>query len=266
VSPSIAQVQTGPTRARALRYLRIWRRDPVHWGYWKADLVALPARYSERWEGRFERRVEAVLRPGMAILDVGSGRRPAIKPADRPAGCRYVGLDLSAAELAAAPAGSYDETQTTDATILVPAFEGRFDLVVSFQVLEHVRSLDAALMNFYSYLVPGGHFIGQFSGTFSLFGLANQAVPDRLAVWLVERLTGRSPDGVFPAHYNHCWDRQIRRILRPWSGAVIEPLYLGAGYFRFMPPLQRLYLAYENWLMRRESRDLATHYFVDATR
>jgi hypothetical protein len=66
-------------------------------------VVALPARYGERWEAPFERRVGAVLRPNMAILDVGSGRRPTITPSDRPAGCRYVGLDISAAELAARP-------------------------------------------------------------------------------------------------------------------------------------------------------------------
>lgn len=229
-------------------------------------MVALPPRYGEPWEGPFERRVGPVLRPGIAILDVGSGRRPTIAPADRPAGCCYVGLDLSAAELSAAPADSYDETWVGDATIPIPALEGRFDLIVSFQVLEHVRSLDAAAMNFHSYLRPGGHFVGQFSGTFSFFGLANRAIPDSLTVWLVDRLTDRRADSVFPAHYHHCWDRQIRRILHPWSAAVIEPLYLGAGYLRFAPPLQWLYLVYENWAMRTGQRDLATHYLVDATR
>jgi 2-polyprenyl-6-hydroxyphenyl methylase/3-demethylubiquinone-9 3-methyltransferase len=202
----------------------------------------------------------------MAILDVGSGRRPTIAPADRPPGCRYVGLDVSAAELAAAPSGSYDEMWVADATIPVAALEGRFDLVVSFQVLEHVRSLDRAVACFHSYLRPNGHFIGQFSGTFSFFGLANRVIPDRLTAWLVDRLTDRSADSVFPAHYHHCWDRQIRRILRPWSNAAIEPRFLGAGYLRALPPLQRIYLVYEGWAMRTGQRDLATHYLVDATR
>jgi SAM-dependent methyltransferase len=150
--------------------------------------------------------------------------------------------------------------------IPLPALEGSFDLIVSFQVLEHVRSLDSAMMTFHSYFVPGGHFVGQFSGTYSFFALANRAIPDRLAVWLVDRLTERTADTVFPAHYNHCWDRQIRRILRPWSTAAIEPLYLGAGYLRSVPPLQWLYLVYENWAIRAGQRNLATHYLVDATR
>ena len=229
-------------------------------------MPTLPRRYQEPWRAPFERRVDACLRPGMAILDVGAGRHPTIPPDRRPAGVRYVGLDISAAELAAATPGSYDEQWVADATRRVVGLSDRFDLVVSWQVLEHVKPLYAAIENFRAYLRPGGVFIAQFSGTFSYFGLTNRVVPDGVTAWLVNRFTDRPAESVFPAAYDRCWDSALRRILRPWSSVEVVPRYTGAAYLQFLPPAQRAYLVYENWAMRSGRRDLATHYIVEATR
>ena len=228
--------------------------------------MALPARYAQSWEGPFRDRAQALFRPEIAILDVGAGRRPTIEPSARPPGCRYVGLDISADELAAAPDGSYDETWVADATRRIPELEGRFDLVISFQVLEHVTPLEGAFANFRAYLRPGGHFVGQFSGTFSFFALASRLIPHRLSKWLLSHLTERPTTTIFPAHYHHCWDSAIRRSLDSWARVEVEPRYLGAGYLRFLPPAQRLYLIYEEWARRSGRRNLATHYLVSAER
>jgi 2-polyprenyl-6-hydroxyphenyl methylase/3-demethylubiquinone-9 3-methyltransferase len=229
-------------------------------------MAALPARYLEPWDGPFRARIEERLRPGIAILDVGAGRRPTLPPSARPSGCRYVGLDISADELAAAPDGSYDETWVADATRRVPELEGCFDLVISFQVLEHVKPLDAAFDNFRAYLRPGGSIVAQFSGTFSFFALAGRVFPDRLTRWLVSHLTDRPPTTIFPAHYDRCWDGAIRTILAGWTQVEVQPRYLGAGYLRFLPPARRLYLVYEEWARRSRRRNLATHYLVAAER
>jgi SAM-dependent methyltransferase len=223
-------------------------------------------RYEGRWKQPFVDRVRGSLRPGMAILDVGSGRHPAIPREDLPAGCFYAGLDISATELERAPSGAYDEIWVADVTQRLPELEGRFDLVVSFQVLEHVRPLDAALENCRAYLKPGGRFIAQLSGLFSVFALLNKLIPHRLAVLVLTRLVGRPQGSVFPAHYDRCWDRPLRRLMRPWSRAEVVPRYTGAMYFTFSKLLQRLYLVYEDWTLRVGQRDLATHYIIDAIR
>jgi SAM-dependent methyltransferase len=202
----------------------------------------------------------------VVILDVGSGRRPTLPRERRPEGCRYVGLDISADELAAAPAGSYDETWVADVTTRVPELEDRFDVILSWQVLEHVKPLEAAFENFRAYLKPGGTFVGQFSGTFSFFGLANRVIPDRLTAFLVDRFTNRTARSVFPAYYHHCWDSALRRMLGSWTRAEIVPRYTGASYLRFLPPAQWLYLRYEDWAMRSGRRNLATHYIVEGVR
>lgn len=226
--------------------------------------VRLPARYAFGWREFVESRIAPSLKPGVQILDVGSGRQPTVPPPKRPEGCRYVGLDVSLVELRKAPKGSYDEQIAADAVQRRGDLQGRFDLVVSWQALEHVKPLDVALDNFSSYLRPGGSMVALLSGSFSLFGIVNKLAPARLGVWGMQRLLGRDPESVFPAYYDRCYYSALVRLLESWSRVEVVPLYRGAAYFRFSRRLQALYLAYEGWAMRRGHHNLATHYLIDA--
>lgn len=224
----------------------------------------LPPRYRLPWREPFDRRIAPALVAGARVLDVGSGRQPTILPDRRPAGCRYVGLDLSRRELDKAPPHSYDETFESDVSEYVPALAGSFDLVVSWQVLEHVKPLDRALENLRCYLRPGGRLVALLSGTFSAFGLINLVVPQHLGLWAMHRLLGRDPTTVFPAYYDRCWYSALNRTLTTWQSAKVEPLYRGAGYFAFSPAIQALYLGYESWACRSKRSNLATHYLISA--
>ena len=228
----------------------------------------LPERYwlAQPLRDAFLARIEPALAPGVRILDVGAGRAPAVAVADRPPDCEYVGLDVSATELAAAPRGSYDETWVGDASRALSQLESRFDLVLSYQALEHVRRLEPALENLHSYLRPGGRMVSLLSGTFSAFALVNRLVPERVGVAVMRRLIGREPETVFSAHYDRCWHSALVRMLSGWESVDIETFYLCARYFAFSRPLQRLYLRYEEWALRRGHTNLATHYLVDAVR
>lgn len=225
----------------------------------------LPQRYvRQSWREPFRERVQAELWVGQAILDIGSGRAPTLAPADRLDGVHYVGLDISADELAAAPRGSYDETVTGDVTRFIPELEDRFDIVLSFQVFEHVKPLSAALAHIRRYLKPGGVMVAQLSGTFSVFGVLNRVVPHRLATKAMERFLNRDPESVFPAYYDRCWHSALERMLRPWESAEIVPLYLGADYLSFARPLQALYLGIEEFAWRGDRRNLAGYYVIVA--
>jgi SAM-dependent methyltransferase len=227
----------------------------------------LPARYFEPgWTGEFQRLLHEAVGPGMTVLDLGSGRNPAVQPADRAGGITYVGLDLSSAELQRAPTGAYDETYVADARTHVIELDERFDTVLSFQVLEHVRPLDHVVANVRRYLRPGGRFVAQFSGTFSVFGVINKIVPQRIGTWSLEKLLQRHPESIFPAHYHHCYHTKIRKIFDGWTTVRIVPIYAGASYLHFSRPLQVAYLTYENWAVRSDRRNLASHYVVDAIR
>lgn len=213
----------------------------------------------------FESRARPALRPGVAILDVGSGRRPAL-PTGMRHGSFYVGLDISLDELQEAPEGSYDEVIAADVVEPREELRDRFDLIVSWQVLEHVTPLDVVLENLRSYLRPGGRIVALLSGSFSAFALLNKALPAKAGVWIMERLLGRHPDTVFPAHYDRCHHAALVKLLKSWSWADVVPLYHGAVYFSFSRRLQEAYLAYENWASTSGHRNLATHYLIEAHR
>lgn len=228
----------------------------------------LPARYgSDLWDKRFRAHVDALLRPGIAILDIGSGRRPTISLDGRPPGVRYVGLDIDANELAAAGGAAYDESVAVPVEEHVASFEGRFDLAVSFFAFEHVRSTAVALENVRSYLKPGGTLIAQLAGAWSPFSIANRIIPERLAQTLLNRAHERDPESVFPARYDRCSYSALTPLLeRGWSEYEVRPLFTGAGYVLFSRVLTAAYIAYEEWAYRGDRRDLAPYYLIRARR
>jgi SAM-dependent methyltransferase len=225
----------------------------------------LPARYDHRLQDVFLAQVDALMRPGVRILDIGSGRAPTIPPYDRPAGCRYVGTDIDPDELAAAPAGSYDLEVAADATKPLPIDE-RFDVILSWQVLEHVDSMAATLQAFHGALDEGGTLVAQLTGSRAVFALLARALPHRARVLAMTRLLGHAEEEKFPTRYDACTDKALRALLADWSHVEIIPFYRGGSYFLFSRPLLRAYLAYENAVAKRGIPALATHYLVVATR
>lgn len=223
----------------------------------------LPARYGYRMQDVFLERLRPLLVPGITVLDVGAGRTPTLAPADRPANSRYLGLDVSGEELDAAGPDAYDATYVHD--IVQPLSElSDVDLIISWQVLEHVSSLPDALANLRRTLRPGGTLLAQLSGSFAAFALAARVMPHRLRVKAMVRYLGHAEEQKFPTHYDHCHARAIRRLLRDWQSRELVPFFRGAPYFSFSRPLQRAYLGYENFIESRPMENLATHYLIIA--
>jgi SAM-dependent methyltransferase len=223
----------------------------------------LPARYGFRMQDVFIERLRPLLVPGVRILDVGSGRSPTLSPTDRPDGCRYIGLDISADELDAAGAGAYDEACAHD--IGEPLREVReVDVIISWQVLEHVSSMPAALANLRAVLAPGGTMLAQFSGTFAAFALASRVMPHRLRVWAMARYLGHAEELKFPTHFDHCYARALTKLTSGWASSELIPFYRGAPYFSMARPLQRVYLGYEDFIAAHGVESLATHYLLIA--
>lgn len=225
----------------------------------------LPARYGVAMQEVFLSRTLPLLRPGIAILDVGAGRSPTIGPEHRPRGCEYVGLDISRDELSRAAPGAYDGTLAHDITRPVP-LRRTFDLLLSWQVFEHVRPLDLALDNLREVLRPGGTMVAQLSASFAAFALLGRLVPHRTSVWAMSRFLGHHAEEKFPTQYDRCYASQLERMLESWTSVELLPFYRGAAYFTAWRPLQRTYLGYESLVAGRDLRNLATHYLVVATR
>ena len=67
----------------------------------------------------------------------------------------------------------------SDAASFQPELADRVDLIVSLQVFEHVDALDVTFETLRRYLKPGGVIVTQFSGRYSVFGIANRALRTR---------------------------------------------------------------------------------------
>jgi SAM-dependent methyltransferase len=226
----------------------------------------LPARYGEPWAAAFFDRASRALQPGVRVLDLGAGRRPTIPPAERPPHTHYVGMDVSGAELLAAEPGAYDDVVVGDVCTRLPVLDSSFDLIVSWQVLEHVGSLDAALENLRTYLRPGGRLVALLSGRYAVYAILSRVIPYRIRTWAMRHLLGSPPETKFPTHYDRCYDSELERLLSRFSDHEIVPRYKAGGYFRFFRPALRAYLLYENWICRRDMRNLATHYLIHAVK
>jgi SAM-dependent methyltransferase len=211
----------------------------------------------------FLERLRPLLLDGVTILDVGAGRDPTLAPADRPAGCRYLGLDISAAELEAAGAEAYDATYVHDIAEPLGALRD-VDVIISWQVLEHVSTLPRALANLRAMLRPGGTMLAQTSGRFAAFALAARVMPHWLRVKALTRYLGHLEEDKFPTRYDHCTARALANLLGDWESREIVPFYRGAPYFSMSRPLQRTYLAYEDFIAARGWANLATHYLLIA--
>jgi SAM-dependent methyltransferase len=231
-----------------------------------ADVRAarLPARYGYRMQDVLLERLRPLLGPDVTILDVGAGRSPTLGVEHRPVGCRYWGLDASAAELEAAGMDAYDATYVHDVVLPPPPDLRNLDVIISWQVLEHVSSLPLALANLRAMLRPGGMLLAQLSGSFAAFAVAARVMPHRLRVKALARHLGHAEEQKFPTHYDHCHAAAIRRLLKDWAASELISLYRGATYFSFSRPLQRLYLGYENFIESRSVDNLATHYLIVA--
>lgn len=108
--------------------------------------------------------------------------------------------------------------------------KSRFDLVVSFQVIEHLYNPGAMLDNVCEHLKPGGLFLVT---TPNLSGVG--------ARWMKKKWHGYRDDHVSLMGKDE-WDRLI-------VSHGFEPLYTGSTFFSGVPVLNKLPLGVINWLM-----------------
>ena len=208
---------------------------------------------------RFAALIGPLLWPGMRILDVGAGGDPTLPESIRPAGTYYVGIDEDAAELERA-AHRYDATIVSDITRHDPALDEQFDLVVSWQVFEHVRSPRLAYDNIHRYLKPGGMYGGRLTARNAWFAILNRLLPISFTRWLLGKASGRCPDSVFKAYYQDATIARLRAIFGEWASHEIWVEYDGREYFQFSRLATDAYLRLLR-IVRRRPR-FATYYTI----
>lgn len=182
------------------------------------------------------------------ICEVGAGANPLLSSAfvDRK-GLSYTLLDSSPEELAKAGAG-YDRIVTDISSPgFVSAERGRFDVVFSRTVAEHVVDARAFHSNVRSMLAPGGVACHFFPTLFALPFVLNKLLPEpivtRLLLTLQPKRVAHGHHGKFRAHYRWCvgpHNSQLRRLEDLGYDVVEYVGYFGHHYYARVPPIQHL--------------------------
>ena len=231
-----------------------------------ADDVRRPPRVSydtvarfDGWHGAESAVVELIARFGPRdVLEIGSGANPTL-PIDRVQrlGLRYTTNDISADELEKAdPAYECLRHDFSEQEPPVPT-RGRFDLVFSRMVNEHVRDGERYYRNIGAVLKPGGITAHWFSTLYALPFLGNRLMPEPIADRILDVLAprDRSDHGKFKAYYS--WGRgPTRTMLARLEALGFEVLeytgYFGHTYYRRRLPML-------DYLERKKSEWLARH-------
>ncbi|WP_447754592.1 class I SAM-dependent methyltransferase [Sphingopyxis fribergensis] len=190
--------------------------------------------------GRTYREIYApqALEQGPLIYDVGGGSQPFASLEDKERfDLRVVGLDISAEELALAPAGVYDRAIAADLCTYVG--DGDADVVICQATLEHVPDGPGAMRAIATILKPGGRAFLFAPSRNALFARLNLLLPEGVKKKILFALfpaKALGHDG-FPAFYNGCTPNEIERSAH-LNGLVIEKraLFWVSSYFMAFVP------------------------------
>lgn len=234
---------------------------------WSRKLDTLLDPRGRRGDGmlEFAETVQSTLRPGMVVIDVGGGKRPAITPEVKASlGLRVIGVDISQEEIDLAPPGSYDETICGDLTRSIVLPEA--DLAISRSVTEHVTDPSAMYLNIFQTLRPGGYVISCIPNKFAMFALVNAAMPNRLTKALLSSFHWETKEETgFPAFYRQCYPSALEAIMKGVGFRNVQTRPSSRSeYCNFFAPLHTLELLWQIFTSRLKLRNLCEVFTIVA--
>jgi len=202
----------------------------------------LPERLTIDGNQEFFRVAPLMLKPGMTVWDVGGGKQPLISQAVKEKlGLRIVGFDISGDELAAAPAGIYDQTVVADLCNFRGV--GDADLVICQAILEHVPDAASAFAGIASILKSQGKAVLFTPSRNAAFARLNLLLPQKLKTRLLFTFYPEAAGHQgFPAYYDRCTPREFHRLAEAAGLRITEQrLYYQSAYFTFAFPVHLLW-------------------------
>jgi SAM-dependent methyltransferase len=180
------------------------------------------------------------------VLEVGSGANPTLSPEIVAAlKIRYTVNDVSHAELVKSDTVSDGWVCDLANDEIPPQMHGRFDLVFSRMVNEHISDGQTYHKKIHGLLKPGGLAAHCFSTLYSLPFLANRILPDSISGGLLNLFGHRdlNKHGKFRAYYS--WSRgPSSTMLSRFEALGYEVAeytgYFGHNYYIGVPLLHRL--------------------------
>jgi SAM-dependent methyltransferase len=252
-----------PFLAAPLRRLGYDSRELWAWDNYQASVLGFVdhCRMAGRHEGGIVR-----------VLEIGGGRGPLMTPCEAAsARIAYAVNDIDARELAMGPA-EFEKVQFDVAGVVDTSLLGRFDLIISRMVMEHVRDAERAWTNMCGLLAPGGVALAFHPTLYAPPFLINWLAPEALTApvlrfFFADRHDAEYPK--FPARYELCtaapgavepalWRARFRQVL--------SAPFWGDRYFRHLPGLREANDALSALAEARDWRRLASYAYTIAAK
>jgi SAM-dependent methyltransferase len=181
----------------------------------------------------FGTRVLGVVNSGrkMRVLEIGGSSRPFLT-ADLTQ--EYVGLDVDE-EVRSAPEYTRTLVQSVEETI-----PGKYDLVITKYVLEHVADNRTAMRQISECIAEDGHLICLIPCGYHPYSIATRIVGNSAQRWLIRFLRPHhSATTGYRVYYDYCSPDAFPRIVKE-SGLQVEFMevhWSASNYFNFFVPL-----------------------------
>jgi SAM-dependent methyltransferase len=211
--------------------------------------------------------IVSALAANRRLLEIGAGRRPFLTPEEiREREIRYTANDIMENELDLIPFPV--EKAVFDSCGEIPSdCAGRFDVICSKMVQEHVSNGEKFYSNILRLLSNGGVALNFHPTLYSPPFLINRAFPERLTRTVLrffkpERNSGDIPK--FPATYALCYSSATTANIISkigFSAVHIIPFY-HHEYFASIPGLCALDDALSAWARRRDVRALSSYAYT----
>ncbi|POR39906.1 class I SAM-dependent methyltransferase [Methylobacterium sp. V23] len=206
-------------------------------------------------------------RPNVRVLELGAGRWPMFALDELPSTvASYTVNDLDPALLSQVPKGY--ETACFDVTSDAHDFYGKYDLVFSHFLVEHVRDGIKFHRNVFNILAPGGVAIHLHPTLFSFPFVINKILPEQTTHSIVKlfrrkRIERGYPK--FPAHYSYCRasETKMRGYLLPlgFEDVRVRAFY-GHPYYDNIPVVKQLGNIIAGVCARYNLESLASYAYV----
>ncbi len=190
----------------------------------------------------FRQRMLQELRPDMRILDLGAGRGKSADLDFREHCSVVAGVDVDDAVLS--NPHLHEARMIVDGAI--PYTAESFDLVFSYDVLEHVAAPEEFFNEVARVLKPGGVFLAKTPNRRHYVAFFARWLPAMVQRW-VHRQTGRDLQDTFPTLYRCNTPRALRRLAAECglSDVTIDCVESRPNYLRITLPTYLLGILYE---------------------
>jgi SAM-dependent methyltransferase len=227
--------------------------------------------FHQAWDG-FADYLQSLLETARPryVGEIGAGARPlfGLDLAAR-LGFRYALLDISAEQLAQAPAG-YDKQVCDIGARVLSVGPERYDLMFSRMLCEHVADGEQLHRNVLALLRPGGIAVHFMPTLFALPFVINRLLPERLGQRLLSAVSplarGRRK---FPAYYSWCRGPTAASLadFRRLGYEVVQYKgFFGHGYYQPLRPLFSLHWKLSELLVQHPQPALTSYAWVTLRR